>query len=442
MSDALPLPPRSSLEHYKKRAKQLVKLLRSGDRGELRAWLTEWVETLAQLYKLEIAFPREVDAEERRLDIERTAGRVFKRLDAIDPSSCTLAQAQFAIAREHGFASWTKFTHHIEGLARRQSEVSEFEAAVAAIVTGNLEALDSLLRTNPELAKARSMREHRSTLLHYVSANGVEDFRQKTPKNIVEIAKRLLDAGADVNAESDAYGGRSTTLGLTATSYHPEAAGVQIPLMELLIDRGARLEDADRQSIVNTCLHNGRGRAAEFLAARGARLDLEGAGGVGRLDFVQTFFEANGRLKPSAAFQQMKDGLAWACEFGRTEVVRFLLEADQRSGSRISQSGHDGLHWAAFSANLDLVTLLLQHGTPVDAKDERHHGTPLGWALYGWHNPPSAIRPLEYYKVVALLVQSGATPDPAWFEAVPNHLGAPNKIQSDPRMLAALRGEI
>ena len=59
------------------------------------------------------------------------------------------------------------------------------------------------------------MREHRSTLLHYVSANGVEDFRQKTPANIVEITRLLLKAGADVNAESESYGGRSTTLGLT-----------------------------------------------------------------------------------------------------------------------------------------------------------------------------------------------------------------------------------
>src|SRR5258708_68383 len=67
--------------------------------------------------------------------------------------------------------------------------------------------LEKLLSENPTLVCARSTREHRSTLLHYVSANGVENFRQKTPKNIVEITKLLLKAGADVNAESDAYGG-------------------------------------------------------------------------------------------------------------------------------------------------------------------------------------------------------------------------------------------
>jgi hypothetical protein len=84
------------------------------------------------------------------------------------------------------------------------SPVSAFETAVDAIVSGDLATLEKLLSATPKLARARSTREHRSTLLHYVSANGVEDFRQKTPKNIVEITKLLLTAGADVNAESDA----------------------------------------------------------------------------------------------------------------------------------------------------------------------------------------------------------------------------------------------
>ena len=156
-------------------------------------------------------------------------------------------------------------------------------------------------------------------------ANGVEDFCQKTPKNILDIAKLLLNAGAEVNAESDAYGGRSTTLGLTATSRHPEHAGVQLPLMDLLIDHGAVIDGPDGGSAVNGCLHNGRGAAAEFLASRGARLDLEGAAGVGRLDVVTGFFTDEGRLKPTATEQQAKDGFAWACEFGRTSVVECLL---------------------------------------------------------------------------------------------------------------------
>src|SRR5580658_4963311 len=109
MSNALPLPPRPNLEQYKKRGKDLVKLLKAGDRDALRAWLTEWLETLVELHQLDLSLPREDNADERRIEIERTVGRLLKHFDAIMPPSCTLAQAQFTIAREHGFASWAKF---------------------------------------------------------------------------------------------------------------------------------------------------------------------------------------------------------------------------------------------------------------------------------------------------------------------------------------------
>jgi ankyrin repeat protein len=361
---------------------------------------------------------------------------------------CALADAQFFVARGHGFASWPKFARHLEALTRANSPVSKFEAAVDAIVSGNLGTLEKLLSENPELVRARSTREHRSTLLHYVSANGVEDFRQKTPKNIIEITRLLLNAGADVNAESDAYGGRSTTLGLTATSWHPENAGVQLPLMDVLIDNGAIIDGPDGGSEVNGCLHNGRGDAAEFFASRGARLDLEGAAGVGRLDVVKSYFDDVDGLKSSATQQQLKDAFAWACEFGRTSVVDFLLQRGMNVDAKLKHDGQTGLHWAAYHGHLDTVRLLLQRGAPVNAKDENFGGTPVAWALYAWGNSP---QPAElrstgsggrYHEVVSLLVQAGAKVDPRWFEDDEDRQRAASKMRSDPRMQAALHGKI
>src|SRR5262245_34090919 len=360
MSDALPLPPHPNLEQYKKLAKDLQRACKSNAAGEIRDWAARWAETIARLQGLEITpeIRRQIDFESERMEHQWNK---FKQTNE-RAARCTLASAQFFVARGHGFASWPKFAKHLEALASANSPVSTFEAAVDAIVNGDLVRLGKLLSENPKLAHARSTREHRSTLLHYVSANGVEDFRQKTPKNILEITKLLLKAGADVNAESDAYGGRSTTLGLTATSWHPENAGVQLPLMDLLIEHGAIIDGPDGGSEVNGCLHNGRGEAAEFFASRGARLDLEGAAGVGRLDVVKSFFNDDGSLKPPATQEQMKDGFAWACEFGRTSVVEFLLQCGMKLDAPLKHDGETGLHWAAYEGHVDTVKLLLARG--------------------------------------------------------------------------------
>ena len=105
----------------------------------------------------------------------------------------------------------------------RSSPISAFEAAAHAIVSGDISTVRRLLQEQPELIRARSTREHRATLLHYVSANGVENYRQVTPKNIAEITEFLLAAGAEVDGEADVYGGGCTTLGLVATSAPPRS---------------------------------------------------------------------------------------------------------------------------------------------------------------------------------------------------------------------------
>jgi ankyrin repeat protein len=300
-----------------------------------------------------------------------------------------------------------------------------------------VKGLKRLLSDDPELVRARSTREHRSTLLHYVSANGVEDFRQKTPKNIVEITKILLDAGSDVNAESDAYGGGSTTLGLAATSVHPERARVQEALMQVLLDHGAAIDSrGNRQGTVNICLANGRGKAAEFLSKRGARLDLESAAGVGRLDLVKNYFNGDGTLKPPATQEQIEDGFSWACEFGRTNVADFLLQRGIAVDARLKHDGQTGLHWAAFGGHAETVKLLLQRGAAIDVKDKSYSGTPLDWALYAWGDSPE--EPARYYKVVALLVGAGAQ----LADADEARQQIAKKIRSDPRMAAAFRGEV
>jgi hypothetical protein len=215
--------------------------------------------------------------------------------------------ARAIITHEHYFTHWDQLAELKTRLTDPASPAARFERAVDAIVAGEAGILAQLLRQHPDLVGARSPRRHHSTLLHYVGANGVESWRQRTPKNAVEIARMLLDAGADIDAGADMYGPGCTTLGLTATSIHPKNAGVLYDLIDLLLARGATLLDGagNAHTLIRGCLANGRGEAAQYLTTKGAPLDLESAAGVGRLDVVTSFFNADGTLTAAATVKQL-----------------------------------------------------------------------------------------------------------------------------------------
>ncbi|HEX6494529.1 MAG TPA: ankyrin repeat domain-containing protein [Acidobacteriaceae bacterium] len=429
MSYAIPLPARPRLDYYKKLAKELLRASSVTPSGEsVRAWAARWLEASgwfsSRLAPAHSGFDGERSpiAERARWVEQRWVDLRKKKAGA----RAALADAQFFLAREHGFPTWPQFAEQLRAQENAQSPVTHFEAAADAIVRGDEQALAALLRSDASLVKARSLRDHRSTLLHYCSANGVEDYRQRTPANIVAIARLLLDADAEVNAESDAYGGGSTTLMLTATSGHPERAGVQIPLLELLLERGAGLDIGNSSDVV-VCLRNGRGVAAEFLARHGARLDLEGAPGVGLLDRVKAFFTEDGGLVPGATAQQLADGFGWACEFGRFNVVEFLLEHGLRADTTSRADRVTPLHWAALGGHPEIVKILLARGADVNARETRFDGTPVGWALHGWGHRADGDDGERYYAVVDALVAAGA------------QIGS--LVSNDQRMTAALLGE-
>jgi hypothetical protein len=114
-----------------------------------------------------------------------------------------------------------------------------FEAAVDAMLAGDIDAVARLLEQVPELAQGTSHWPHRATLLHYATANGVETYRQVVPCNLPELVSTLLDHGADVNATAHAYGTDLRPLGLLLSSAHPRHAGVADEVAGILQSAGA-----------------------------------------------------------------------------------------------------------------------------------------------------------------------------------------------------------
>ena len=242
----------------------------------------------------------------------------------------------------------------------------------------------------------------------------------------------------------DRYGTDDRTLDLAATSIHPVLSGVLEPLLALLLSRGATVGNAHGAAtwsrLINACHANGRPAAAEFLAARApGPLDLEAAAGVGRLDEVAACFTPDGHLVPPATEQQRNSGFIWACEYGRTEVVAFLIARGVPFGERLAPHGQTGLHWAAWEAHVDTLQTLLDAGAPVDIPDDDHRGTALGWALYAWGGGGPRPGDVRYYATVERLIAAGATLDQEWIDErqPPTRLG--QALRQDPRMRAVLR---
>jgi hypothetical protein len=226
-----------------------------------------------------------------------------------------------------------------------------FELAVDAVIEGRLAELQALLREQPALATARSRREHHATLLHYVAANGVEQGRQKSPRNAVEIANTLLEAGAEVDALADTYAGGTTetTLNLLVSSVHPRDAGVQVLLVHTLLDHGAAVD-----GIVNDCsplvtaLAFWYGSAAAALVERGARVDsVATAAGMGRLDLVREMVADDGSVRDGVPLldvpwlrigndphANLQLAAVWARMHGHPEVETYLVQRGVNARAR------------------------------------------------------------------------------------------------------------
>src|SRR5687767_1683884 len=107
--DVLPLPPRPDLEQYRRRAKDLVRACESGDERAFHEWASRW---LADLARLEPSKAERAEGAQRRSEQLSSYAR-----EQLTQSDCGLAQAQFVIARAHGFASWPRLVRHLEELS-------------------------------------------------------------------------------------------------------------------------------------------------------------------------------------------------------------------------------------------------------------------------------------------------------------------------------------
>ena len=167
-----------------------------------------------------------------------------------------------------------------------------FRSAVAAIDAGDIAALERVLTARPTLACERLespgawLRDKigaaadgffaKPYLLWFVAEDPVRN--GTLPANIVEVARTILRA-AQRNCADGLQEQLDYALRLVALSWIARDCGVQLGLIDVLLDAGASPERAPDNALVNNNV-----AAAEHLVERGAPLTLATALCLARWD--------------------------------------------------------------------------------------------------------------------------------------------------------------
>jgi uncharacterized protein len=271
----------------------------------------------------------------------------------------SLAAGQAGLAREYGFASWTRLKAEVD----RKRLIS----------SGDIEGLARLVADDPALAREQVSScyqddpDGHDTVLNYVAIarfHGVTDHDRAG-----ELARVLLSAGAHPN---DAPGAEDTPL-IAAASYG------ETDMVRVLIEAGANLEALghgmpDRAgTALGHAVEYGNSDAVDLLVAAGAEVhDIVEAAGAGHL---------RGFLDADASDADRARALRAAAVCQRATVIDELLA----SGVAVDVDLGDGktpLHEAAYHGRPTGVAHLLERGADPGQRDRRFNSTALGWCQH------------------------------------------------------------
>jgi ankyrin repeat protein len=289
---------------------------------------------------------------------KKAAKQQLLSLRASNPAA-KLADAQLAIAREHGFASWRKLKERIDQIT------TDLPALFDAIKRDDRTLIAQLLKRKPALARAADANGH--TALHVAA----ED-------NNPDAIAILLASKANVQASFGQSAHTALSWALTTRAFDSAAA----------------------------------------LVRGGVKPDFFCAAGLGDLDRVKTFFDHKGNLRPNASHtgssrfapdgsrlpcpptesrELISDALYFACRNGHATVTRELLAHDPDLSFRAFMGGTP-LHWAYFGGNRKIVELLLAHGADPNLRDSVFHCTARTFGLCvaaNWGFAPILIKTLQ-----------------------------------------------
>jgi ankyrin repeat protein len=317
------------------------------------------------------------------------------RLARFDLKTTTLSDAQLVIARERGFASWPAMKAAVEARVAdvaqrmdtflRASMRGPLRIAVttlvedpsiandirAAVVLGDVDRVRAELARDPGFVHRTDKEWGWSPLLAVCNSRWHRDPQRGA--GLAEIARLLLDAGADPNTTN----GRPGDRGYCTTLFGAAGCSNNAAITRLLLERGAVPDDHTLYLSAfdsgHECLrlllpHMKNIATSSALAATLSMNDEEGtrlllAAGVDPNHPLQAdLFGGHLATEPPIPT------VAAAVEFGGPDVVRVLVEA----GADPNTPGRDGYspyRLALRQGDVDLADWLVIHGAKPDTTD-------------------------------------------------------------------------
>ena len=253
---------------------------------------------------------------------------------------------------------------------------SLFEKAVDAIDAGDYPTLQILVEKNPALTAMRSDSPtdgyfSHPYLLWYIAGNPVR--QERLTANICDITRLIIHHAKKHAAESFQYQ-IDYTLGLVATGRVPKETGLQIELMDLLIQEGAQPGNS-----IGALAH-GNKEAARYLISKGAELTLAAA----------ICLDLNSEiplLLKKSTIEDRQLALMVSSFYGKPDMIQLLISyaVDVNSYLHKESGFHShatALQHAVFSGSLDAVKILVDAGADLALTDRIYNGTALGWAKH------------------------------------------------------------
>ena len=256
-----------------------------------------------------------------RLGVLRTA----------DPAA-RLADAQLAVARAYGFASWRALKAEID--RRRAPNVAEF---LRACQSGDVAALGKILTIDPNLARERV-------------GGGTTGLHQAVRHP--DAVRLLVEHGADPNLRD---------VGDNASPLHFAAANGNLETVRILLDAGADVHgsgDLHHGDVIGWAAREGNEAVIDLLVERGARHHIFSAMALNDVNRVERLVEENADclLRRRSRFEN-----------AHTPVHAAFAPPD-------------GLGFLCGKPNYAMLERLIELGADVDAKDDKGR-TPLAIAL-------------------------------------------------------------